>query len=462
MGKKPVPKILRVGLIQNDRILDERLFRKAQTVKVGHNYKKNTLVVPASNLPESFSVFVFEGGKYYLQFDGKMEGRVSRGGSVQTLEELRSTGKAKKKGNLYRVALSPSMRGRVAIGEASVLFQFVTPPPKRAKPVLPATMRGGLLNGGIERELGILVLISAILQVGFVIYLESQDWPVSEDRQLRIQDRMAEIMVDEPDEEELEEDDDGDEPEEDDDGEPEPQAEPEPEPAEEEQTPEEMAQEQEDRRMEVTERVEEETIISVLTGGEDDDGVQGVLDSVGDLGADEAFADATRVSTGGGLEEDRLGRSGGSPDASGEGGLAEGEEMGEIGGDADVDTGGAREEEQVDVVGDMREDQPENTGELDADELMRGLARIRRNIEGCYERYLRQNPSASGSVRIMITVTAQGRRGSISSTEVVNDSVGGDVGQCIAREISNANVRLPAPEGGDVHATLPYHFSPGG
>ncbi len=465
MGKKPIPKILRVGLIQNDRILDERLFRKAQTVKVGRNYKKNTLVVPASNLPESHPVFAFEDGKYYLQFTPKMEGRVAKSGKVQTLDQLRQSGMAKKKGKLYRLPLSPSMRGRVQIGEATVLFQFVTPPPKRAKPVLPASMKGGLLNGGVDRELALLVLVSAILQVGFVVFLESRDWPVSEDRQVRIQDRMAQIMVDEPEEEDLdlEDDDDGDEAEDDDDGDPEPEAEPEPEPEPaDEPTPEEMAEQQEADRMEVTERVEDETIIGVLTAGDDEGGIEGVLDSVGDLGADEAFADATRVTTGGGLEADRLGRGGGSPDASGEGGMAEGEEMGEIGGDADVDTGGAREEEQVEVVGDMREDQPEDTGELDPDALMRGLGRIRRNIEGCYERYLRQNPSASGSVRIMITVTSRGGRGAISSAEVASDSVGGDVAQCIAREISNANVRLPAPEGGDVHATLPYHFSPGG
>ena len=61
MAKKPVRKILRVGLIQNQKILEERLMRKPKTVTIGHDYKKNTLVVPASKLPRTFSVFEWDG-----------------------------------------------------------------------------------------------------------------------------------------------------------------------------------------------------------------------------------------------------------------------------------------------------------------------------------------------------------------------------------------------------------------
>ena len=468
MAKKPGNKILRLGLIQNQKILEERLMRSPETVTIGHDYKKNTLVVPASNLPRSFSVFKWKKDAYLLQFTEEMEGRVSRGGKVQTLSELRQKEIAKKKGDVYQLKLTPSMRGRVTLGEATVLFQFVTPPPKRARPVLPSSMKGGLVNG-VDRSLAILVLLSALIQVGFVVYLEMQDWPVPEDRDVRIQDRMAQIIgEEEPDIDELEdeEDDDGEDEQEEEDAadDPDPEPEPEPEPAEE-MTPEELAEERHDERMEVTERVEDTTVLGTLTAdGDEETAFERMTERVGDVDAQDAFGDATRVETGAGLEADRLGEGGGSPDATGEGDFAEGEEMDEIGGDADVDTGDRQEQEVETVEVDMQEEAPDTDGQLDTQRLQQALGRIRNNIESCYQNHLRQNPQARGTVRVMITITDRGNRGEISNAEVVADEVdsANSVGQCIARELERGRVgRLPPPEGGDAMITIPYHFSPG-
>ena len=464
MAKQPVQKILRVGLFQNQRLLEERLMRKPETVTIGHDYKKNTLVVPASNLPRTFSVFEHDKGRYVLQFTEKMEGKVSRDGSVETLADLRSKGIAKRQGAVYQLPLTPTMRGRVVIGEATVVFQFVTPPPMRPKPVLPASMRGGIING-MDRELALLIMLSALIQVGFVIFLELQDWPVVEDQEFRIPDRMARIMVpeddDPPEPDEREEpSDDGDEPADD----PEPVAEPEP---TEERTPEEVAEERQAERLEVTETVEQTTIIGTLTAQSDDE--EGVIarlvDNVGSISSEEAFEGATRVETGSGVRADRLGRGGsGSPDGTGEGGMAAGGEL-EIGTEGEVDTGSRGEQrvERVDV--DMGMDTPDDMvgGTLDTQALLRALRQLSNNVEACYRDYLRTNPSASGTVRVLITITARGSRGVIQSADVAVDEVAnGRVGQCIARELQSGRVRLPAPDDGDVQITVPYHFSPGG
>ena len=460
MAKKAAPKILRVGLIQNQRILEERLMRKPETVTIGHDYKKNMLVVPASNLPKTFPLFEWDGGAYLLQFTEKMEGRISRGSGVETFEELKKKGAAKRKGKIYQLRLSPTMRGRVVVGEATVLFQFVTPPPVQARPVLPASMRGGF-SAGIEGPLALILLLSALIQVGFVVFLELNDWPVDERRDIAIQDRMARILIDEPDEpdpppeEPSEPDDDGDRPEE---PEPDPDPQPEPEP---EQTPEERAAERHEERMEVTEAVQDRTILGTLAVEDENSALARVTDRVANLSADEAFEGTTRVEVGAGLDSDRFGR-GGSPDATGEGGLAEGEELGEIGGDAQVDTGD-HEETTVEVVGVMEEQAPDYSGDLDTDVLMRALRRLSNNIQMCYQNYLRQNPRAGGSVRVMITIRDRGGRGDISAAEVAVDEVGGGVGACIARELRTGRIgRIPAPEDGDARITIPYHFSPGG
>src|SRR5450631_2632874 len=71
-------KILRVGVIQGGKIVEERHVRRPDSVSVGQD-AKNTFVIPASNLPPSFPVFDFRGTHYYLLFTERMDGRVRIG-----------------------------------------------------------------------------------------------------------------------------------------------------------------------------------------------------------------------------------------------------------------------------------------------------------------------------------------------------------------------------------------------
>ena len=51
------PKILQIGIIQNGKIVEERLVRQRENVTIGQS-TKNTFVVPASNaLPRTFTIF---------------------------------------------------------------------------------------------------------------------------------------------------------------------------------------------------------------------------------------------------------------------------------------------------------------------------------------------------------------------------------------------------------------------
>lgn len=463
MAKASGRKILRVGLIQNEKVLEERLLRKEETVSIGSDYKRNLLVVPASNLPKSFALFEPADGSYILQFTDKMEGRVSRGGSVQSLEELRTSGVAKKKGDVYQVKLDATMRGRVVLGEATVLFQFVTPPPVRPAPVLPASMRGGLMQG-IDRPLALLILLSALIQVGFVVFVENRDWPVPEETEFRFPDRIARIMIEEkteeiPEPEELELA-------ETEDGEGEAEAAPEqadPAPS---RTPEEVADARQEERLRLTEEVRDATVLRVLQadgeGGES--AIARVTDSLRNLGADEAFADSSRVEyqAGGG---DRLALGRGDSEADGVGTRADIGEIGSTKGASKAKSGvdtGNREETTV-RARPVQIQSPDDAigGSLDQAAVSRALRQIQRNIQDCYERELRRNNSAQGTVRVVVTVSAAGSRGQVSDAKVAADGVGGGVGQCVAQEIQR-RLRVPAPDGGDSMFTLPFVFAPGG
>jgi hypothetical protein len=81
-------------------------------------------------------------GKYYLRFLGKMDGRLSdSGGQVNTLDALKSHG-AQNHGSYFQVPLTESARGKLSMGDLTILFQFVTEPPRQPKPMLPASVRG--------------------------------------------------------------------------------------------------------------------------------------------------------------------------------------------------------------------------------------------------------------------------------------------------------------------------------
>ena len=175
-------KILRIGLFQSGEFIEERLIHSRGTVTIGQDFKKNTFVVPASNLPKSLTVFEARDGKYSLRFDQNMSVKLSTGdGGSKNTGELVRGGSAKKAADGYEIDLTTRSYGRLAWGtgedEVALLFQFVTPPPPRPKPVLPASMRGGVITGIVgSLILTITCSISAVLQIGFVAFLLSRDW----------------------------------------------------------------------------------------------------------------------------------------------------------------------------------------------------------------------------------------------------------------------------------------------
>src|SRR5688572_23520034 len=124
----PQPKILRVGVIQGGKIIEERHIKRHGNVTVGQN-AANTFVIPASNLPTSFPVFEFKNNQYHLVFTETMDGRVRLGTADVDFGALRSQGLAKKRGSVYVLPLTDAAKGKISLGEITLLFQFVAPPP---------------------------------------------------------------------------------------------------------------------------------------------------------------------------------------------------------------------------------------------------------------------------------------------------------------------------------------------
>jgi len=120
------PKVLRVGVIQGDKMVEERIIRRRETVTVGASERNHFII---SALPGSFELFQLVGPDYILNFTEAMRGRVGLAGGVEKLENLRASGAARNAGQYWQVKLSDSSRGRVTIGDTTLLFQFIDAPP---------------------------------------------------------------------------------------------------------------------------------------------------------------------------------------------------------------------------------------------------------------------------------------------------------------------------------------------
>ncbi|MFP2933982.1 hypothetical protein ACLESO_54435, partial [Pyxidicoccus sp. 3LG] len=140
MAATPQTKLLRVGVIQNGRIVEEHHVRR-DNVTIGHD-ARNTIVLPSSeDRPARFSLLENQGQQFQLVIDETMQGRVNLGSSDVDFDALRTQGLATRRGDLYVLPLQESARGKVELGDVTLFFQFVMPPPEDAKPVLPADVR---------------------------------------------------------------------------------------------------------------------------------------------------------------------------------------------------------------------------------------------------------------------------------------------------------------------------------
>lgn len=134
------PKVLRIGVVQNGRVVEERIIKKRHTVTVGAG-ETNVFVVSAKDLPTTFPLFELIGEDYHLNFRDGMTGRVALPTGISELNVLQ--GQARKTSEGYQIKLTEDARGKVVIGDNTFLFQFVSPPPVQPRPQLPVSVVRG-------------------------------------------------------------------------------------------------------------------------------------------------------------------------------------------------------------------------------------------------------------------------------------------------------------------------------
>jgi len=176
------PKVLRIGLVQSGKVIEERVIKQRTHVTIGPS-EKSMFVIPSKGIPANFRLFEMVGNDYQLTFLDGMSGRVALKTGVSDLAALKSNAKRVQLGNVqaYQVPLTEDARGKVVIGETTFLFQFVAPPPVQPKPQLPVSVKSGFADD-IDWPTTIIAAFSFLLHFGAVGAIYS-DWmdPVIDD-----------------------------------------------------------------------------------------------------------------------------------------------------------------------------------------------------------------------------------------------------------------------------------------
>ena len=90
-------KILRIGVIQGGKVIEERLIRKRTTVTFGSDHK-STFVFGGKEFPKSWPLFELKGSQYQLVFSDAMDGRVSVDNANVDFGSLKAQNLAQKQG----------------------------------------------------------------------------------------------------------------------------------------------------------------------------------------------------------------------------------------------------------------------------------------------------------------------------------------------------------------------------
>ena len=444
----PTQRILRVGIIQNGQVVEERIFRSREAVTAGQGLK-NSFVVASSAFPASLTLFEVKGGKYHLRVTSAMQGRVALGDGMLDLANIATSGKGQKAGDAWSVEIPDSSRGKVSLGDTTLLFQFVAPPPLKVLPQLPANMRGNLLTflataASIDAVYLSSFAFSLLLQAGTILYAVNFVPPPARDAAMKeMTERIIKIIANveppKPKEEEVPtEVDPNAEAEKAEEKTPEAKPEPEAKPAQE--AP---PRTQEEIRAAAKERVQQDSALSALFNSDSGAGpALGISESMSSKRADEVIKNQKLAGDGTGIASNT--GLGGSDGGSGKLGGVDVSGSSSVGGATAVrveGTTGAK----VKIRLKAEAESTAGSGSLSKDKIREVIDRRKKDIERCYERELAKDPGLKGRLEIKWTI---GEEGTVTQADVGENDLGSAVAACSKGVVRRW--RFAKPEGGSI------------
>jgi hypothetical protein len=426
-------RLLRVGIVHGRRIVEERLLARTGDVTIGTS-PRSTFIVPWDDAPARWRLFEARGGRRFLYLAAGMTARIADGATVTSIEGGTPPARA--------IALSDRARGKVTIGETTVLFQLLRPPAPQPRVQLPIAVRHRITDG-IDRFFAGVVAFTLLLHVVLVVYLRQVDWPRRPDIEA-VPDRFVHQIVRAP--------------------RPAPQpvaapivADATPKPSPRRPTPAAPAPRpagpEPKTREGIVAEVRQMGLLRVLPAlGAD--GTSPITDVLGggavDRSLDEALENVGGIAIASAHNLNGLQRPGGH---------------GKVATPQELRSGpgieGARATGPVaerDVTSRLKVAPPViEGGRADLDAITREIRGRRKAIAACYERALKARPTLAGKLVVRFAITAAG---TISTVDIDDDTLGApEVGACVRAIISRW--RFAPPVEAPVELSFPFVFQAG-
>jgi outer membrane biosynthesis protein TonB len=434
-------KVLRVGVIQAGKIVEERVLPARQAVTIGTG-AKNTIVVPLARMPDSVVVFAYQGDRYVLQFESGSEGRIQGPQGAADLAALVSQGLARQAGKTCSVPVHEDQRGKLVLGEVTVLWQFVSPPAEVPKPALPKAAKGAHFKS-MDRLFSVVLAASFTLHSGFFLALSRVELP-KEVTLEEIPDRYAKVLI------------------------PDRMPKP-PEKKQEEkkvEAPQQKAEKQEEKKPETAEQVAQKKAArqAAVAKAVQSKGILKVLGALGPGTATGAVADvfgtgggmgdvASALSGAGGVAVATDPGAGGGRKGGGEGGAASIGDLATSGG-GKVGLGTKAE---VKVSGSVAAEEAEvDSSDIDQGKLGAFVRARMGLIKACYENALKRNPSLKGKISIRFTILETGALADIATAQ--NSLGSAEVASCIMNTMRSWRTQFRPS--GPVTVEYPFVFQP--
>ena len=455
-------KILRIGVIQGGKVIEERLIRRRATVTFGTD-AKNTFVFTGAEVPKTWPLFEVKGGAYSLVFGEKMDGRVSGEGGDVDFNSLKSQDLAQKSGDKYRTALNDGSRGRVQFGgDLTILFHFVPAPPVAAKPELPLAARGGWVKS-IEPVFTTVLTLSFLVHALMTIVVFNVDPPpppTAEDVKrliARVTPPKIETPPPPPDVQTPDEDPtagDKKKPKKEEPKEPTPD-----EGAAKKGNPKKSAADRaraaEARRAAVRDAIQGKGLLAMIgTKGAGSGSVADVFKEGSSVGGDlQASLEGTQ-GVGQAQGDGAVTRRGAGGDGTG-GSAAGVDDALATGGGGAVDSGSKKKTKIVPRV--KAADISEVDGQIDKKGVASAIRKRSAAFQQCYETALKSDSKLQGKLVVEFTINEQGR---VNDTRVVKDGLNSPtVARCVQARLKS--LRFPKPADGEVSVTYPFVFTLG-
>jgi hypothetical protein len=453
------PKALRIGIIQNGRIIEERIIRGRESVTVGY-LEKNTFVVPSPLLPARHVLFEVRGGRRVLNTVRGMKGKVRTGRGVRELADVEGG---------RRIDLDDSSRGKIVIDDATLLFQFVAAPPLQPRPQLPASVRRGWLNNfGFDRVFSAIVTFCLVLHVVPLLFLVLKDWPI-EAQGFDLDNKYIQLVLLPPDEDvmkALADDsavaDDGDKTAAEDEADDavRDEARPTKTPAKPGKvlTAEEKAALEAQRRAKLEATVSTKGILAVIGTESDGAGGSAGIDLLAPGGVDSDMDAVLQSVTGTKLAsaEDAGSSLRKLADSAGGSVVADISALDISHADAELETDHAKETGVKAKASLGKGEEIDGTGILDPAQVTKVVRSRMTAIQMCYQKGLNKNYGLEGKISVRFTIGTSGR---VTKAVAVEDTLGDpDVAACVVDKVKG--FAFTEPEGGAVEYVFPFVFKP--